>query len=256
MPGAGTAALSDDLLGDGGGRADNEFLFADGKAVRGRGIERRRPTRQIDARIELDEFAERLASLGHFVCVIQHDHLAANAKVVLADLAPGLVGFVPIGVENLDHLVLRMERRGDFGAAPRCLARRGHADDRHPFRRVRLLNGRGARRRLSKFQIFAVMRDDRLCQRLVDDLNRLIVAGARLVHAEPDLRHFLRNPRGGPDLEAAAGQMVQHADLFDQLPWRMIGQHHAQNAKPDFFGAQRDIWAISRLGEGRRLAPK
>jgi hypothetical protein len=35
--------------------------------------------------------------------------------------------------------------------------------------------------------------------------------------------------------------MIKHADLFDQLPRRMIGGHDAQHAEPDVFGAQRNV---------------
>jgi hypothetical protein len=62
------------------------------------------------------------------------------------------------------------------------------------------------------------MRDHRLGQRSVEDLHRLVVAGTRLVDAQPDLRHLLRDTRRGADLQSAPREVVEHADLLDKLP--------------------------------------
>ena len=181
-----------------------------------------------------------LPPLGQRLLVFQHHHLAADAQVIRRGLAPGLVGLLAIGVEDLDHLAHRMKSGGDLGAAPCRLARRRNADDGRPFRRVRLLNRARDQAQIVEIPELAVMRDRRLGQRLVDDGDRLVVAGARLVDAKPDLRHLLRDAGRGADLQPPAGEVIEHADLLDQLPGRMIGRHHAHDAEPDAFGPQRD----------------
>jgi len=232
--------LADDLFGHGVGFAGNELLVADREGVRGRRVEHGRPVGKIDPWIELDELAESVPPLGQRFLVFQHHHLAADAKVVRRGLAPGLVGFLAVGVEDLDHLVHRMKAGGDLGAASRRLARRRNADHGCPCRRVRLLDGTRNHAQIVEIPELAVMRDDRFGQRLVHDGDGLVVAGARLVDAEPDLGHLLRDAGRGADLQPPAGEVIEHADLLDQLPGRMIGRHHAHDAEPDAFGPQRD----------------
>jgi len=82
------------------------------------------------------------------------------------------------------------------------------------------------------------------------DRDRLVEAGTSLVHADADLRQFLRNAGRGADLQPAAGEMVEHADLFDQLPRRVVGRHHAKDAEPHRLGAERDV-GDQEVGGGR-----
>jgi hypothetical protein len=72
--------------------------------------------------------------------------------------------------------------------------------------------------------VLAMMRDNRFGQKGVEDVARLVVAFARLLDAHADPRHFLRDSRGGADLEPALRQMVEHADFLDDLPRLVIRQ--------------------------------
>src|SRR5262249_24569196 len=114
---SGGVALAYDLLSHSGLRAYDKLLVAYGERVRRRCVEQRGALRRIDARIDLEDLAEH-AGLGRFdrfrvAVAIQHCHYAAQAEVVRSRLAPGVVGFVAIGVENLYHLVQRMKARAD-----------------------------------------------------------------------------------------------------------------------------------------------
>ena len=85
------------------------------------------------------------------------------------------------------------------------------------------------------------MRDDGALERGIEDVERLVVARPRLVMTEPDLCHLVGNARRGSDLEPAAGKVVEHADLFDQLPGCMIGRYHAERPQAQLSGSRRDV---------------
>src|SRR5579871_3738406 len=85
-----------------------------------------------------------------------------------------------------------------------------------------------------------MVRDHRVLERGIEDVEDLVVAGACLVVAKTDLRHFIGDAGRRSDLEPAAGQVVQHADLLDQLPRRVIGRDHAERSESQRFGPCRD----------------
>ena len=103
-------------------------------------------------------------------------------------------------------------------------------------------SGRGVRRRLSKFQNLPWCEMTGLFSAASRMSSDFVVARARLVGAEADLRHFVGDAGRRSDLEPAAGEMVQHADLLDQLPRRVIGRHHAERAQPKASSSATQRW--------------
>ena len=125
-----------------------------------------------------------------------------------------------------------MEAGADFGASPCRFARRVLADDGDPFRRKRTLQRARHQPQIGELPILAAMGDHRFGQRRVEDFDRFIVAFARLGHAHADLRHLLRNAGGGADLQPAQGEVIQHADLLDQLPGLVVRQNQPHHPEP------------------------
>jgi hypothetical protein len=130
----------------------------------------------------------------------------------------------------------------ELGAASRRLAGRRNADHRDPDGRRWLLHGARGQAEIVEVPELAVVRDDGALQRGIEDVENLVVAGARLVGPRPTFSISLGIPGRRSDLEPAAGEMVEHADLFDQLPRRVIGRHHAQRSQPQSLGPRCNCW--------------
>src|SRR5262249_44344359 len=109
-----------------------------------------------------------------------------------------------------------------------------------PHGRRWLLYGTRGQAEVVEVPELAVVRDDRAFQRGIEDVEDFIVAGTRFVVPEADLRHFIGDARRRSDPKSPAGEMIQHADLFDQLPGGMIGRYHAKRSQPQSRGARSD----------------
>src|SRR6185437_9977060 len=228
------AALRDDLLRDMGAGAGDEFIGPDREAVRlarrvGHGRCRKPRIMAERLAIELSRGAGgflRLALIGG------DDDVAADRELVGTMRMPAALCLVAIGIEYLVDALGRVKAGAELGAAPRRLARGLGADDRRPARRRRKLQRPGRDAQRGEIPILAVMRHHRIGEYLVENLDRLGVAGVRLLDRQPDLRHLLRNAARRADLEPAAGELVQHADLLADAPGLPIGQHDAHDAEP------------------------
>ena len=75
------------------------------------------------------------------------------------------------------------------------------------------------------------MRDHRLGQPGIEDLQGLLEAPAVLLRPDAGLDQLLRHAAGAADLKPAARQMIEHPDLFENPPWLIEWQHHAHGAE-------------------------
>src|SRR6185369_10377786 len=87
----------------------------------------------------------------------------------------------------------------------------------------------------------AVMRNDRVRERGVENFERFVEALAGLFVAEADEPQLVGNAGRGSDLEPPAGEVIEHADLLDHAPRIVIGQDHAQGAEPQALRARRHV---------------
>jgi hypothetical protein len=65
----------------------------------------------------------------------------------------------------------------------------------------------------------------------IENRDDLVVALARFGHGHIQPGELLRHADRGTDLQAAAGQVIEHADFLDYPGGMVIGQHHAHDAK-------------------------
>jgi hypothetical protein len=80
-----------------------------------------------------------------------------------------------------------------------------------------------------------------LCQRLHDDGVGLYIHRLRLIRVDPEIVQLMRRGAAADaDLDAAAAEMIQHADLLGESQRMMRRQHIDQCAEANARGALRD----------------
>ena len=87
-----------------------------------------------------------------------------------------------------------------------------------------------------------------LRQRLHDDGIGLDIHRLRLIRIDTEIVEFMRRGAAADaDLDAAAAQMIEHADFFGEPQWMMRRQHIDQRAETD---AARALAAAARNTPG------
>ena len=79
--------------------------------------------------------------------------------------------------------------------------------------------------------------ENRLCQRGIQKIQHLVIAFPRFGGFQPAPGYLLRDPGGATDLQSASGQMIEHANLFDNPPRLVKRQHHTHGSKAQPLGS-------------------
>src|SRR5215470_3227582 len=162
------------------------------------------------------------------------------------------VCFLAISIKDPFDQLRRIKASADLYPASRGAPCRFCANDGRPARRKRLLQRARQKAQIGKREILAIVGNNSVSQSSIEKRHDLVVAFASLGHCQVQATELLWHAYRGTNFKSAAGQMVQHADLFHHPGRMVVRQHHAHDAEPKFLcsRAKRGNQEVGRRGIG------